>query len=170
MSSEGVRDRFPVTDAELRIGIGLTLALLLSHFFPSIQPLSAGTAIIMCTQDGEALTWKSGLSRMEGVLVGGLIALAVVALDNAANNPYLFALLCGVGTVLNLAACRMLKMPAVVGKVSCITFALVTLATQGEVRFRYALLRLLGTAVGALLALLIAWLWRQLFPKKSTNA
>ncbi len=162
--------RFSISSAEARIGIGLTVALLLSHFFPIIQPLSAGTAIIMCTQDREKMTMKSGLSRMEGVLVGGVIALAVVALDNALADPYLFALSCGLGAVLNLVVCRLLKMPGIVAKVSCITFALVTLATQGEIRFRYALLRLLGTAVGALVALLISWLWGRLFRKASVAA
>ena len=92
--------------AELRIGLGLTLVLILAHLFPSIQPLSAGTAIIMCTQESGKVTWKSGLSRMEGVLIGGLVALLVVALDNAIGDPYLFALLCGVGVILNLLVCK----------------------------------------------------------------
>ena len=153
--------------AELRIGLGLTLVLILAHLFPSIQPLSAGTAIIMCTQESGKVTWKSGLSRMEGVLIGGLVALLVVALDNAIGDPYLFALLCGVGVILNLLVCRLAKMPGIVAKVSCITFALVTLATQGEIRFRYALLRLFGTAVGALVALLIAWITERFFKKES---
>ena len=152
---------------DIRIGIGIALSLLLVHFFPSIQALSAGTAIIMCTQDSGKITWKVGVTRVEGVIIGGVLALLVVFIDNAVENPYLFMLLCGIGIILNLLCCRLAKMPAVAAKVSCITFALVTLATQGEIRIRYALFRLIGTIVGALLALLIAWIYDKLFHREA---
>ena len=155
-------NKLSVSDADIRIGIGFALALLLVHFVPAVQALSAGTAIIMCTQDTGKFTWKSGLTRVEGVLIGGVIALLVVLIDNMVGNPYLFTLLCGVGVVLNLLGCRLANMPAVAAKVSCITFALVTLATQGEMRIRYALFRVLGTVVGALIALVISWTYDRL--------
>jgi len=164
------KETLSLTNSDVRIGIGFALALLLVHFFPSIQALSAGTAIIMCTQDNEKITWKAGLTRVEGVLIGGVLAVLVVLIDNAVGNPYLFMLLCGLGIVLNLLACRLAKMPNVAAKVSCITFALVTLATQGEIRLRYAIFRVIGTAVGALLALAIAWVYERLAGKKSAKA
>ncbi|MBR1496724.1 MAG: hypothetical protein IJ617_03790 [Oscillospiraceae bacterium] len=168
---EAKTEKLSVTGTDLRLGLGLILALLLAHFLPAaIQPLSAGTAVIMCTQDNARFTWKSGLTRLEGVVIGGVIALLVVLADNAVQSAYLFILLCGIGVVLNLLCCRLVRMPGVVARVSCITFALVTLATTGEVRFKYAALRVLGTAAGALIALGVAWLWDRCFGKKQEAA
>ena len=155
-----------LTNTDLRIGIGFAIAMLLVHLFPSIQALSACTAVIMCTQDNGKVTWKSGLVRVEGVLIGGACALLVVVLDNYIGNSYVFMLLCGAGLILNLLCCKLAKMPGVVARVSCITFALVALALQGTARIKYALLRVVGTAVGAVLALLLSWVWDKLNIRK----
>lgn len=148
-----------LTNTDVRIGVGFVIALLLVHVFPFVQALSACTAVIMCTQDNGKVTWKSSLTRVEGVLIGGVCALLVVILDHYIGNSYVFMLLCGAGILLNLLCCKLAKMPGIVARVSCITFSLVALALQGDARIKYALLRLLGTAVGALLSLLLSWIW-----------
>jgi len=163
------KSEISVTNTDVRIGIGFELSLLLVYFFPSIQALSAGTAVIMCTQDSGKFTWKAGLTRLEGVLIGGVCAVLIVLLDNWIGNQFVFIALCGIGIVLNLVCCRAAKMPAIAAKVSCITFVLVTLVLQGEARLKYALLRVLGTAVGALVALLISWIYDKCFSRKEAG-
>jgi uncharacterized membrane protein YccC len=61
-------------------------------------------------------------------------------------------------------------MPNIVARVSCITFVLVVLLADGLFRVKYALLRLLGTVIGALLALVLAWAWDQIQAKLPQKA
>lgn len=148
-----------LTNVEIRIGIGLILCLFITGFFPQIQRLAACTGVLMCTQDIRKTTWKSGLTRLEGVLCGGIVAVIVVVIDNFVQVDPVFYLLCGVGIVLNLLLCDLIHMPKVTGRVSGITFILVAFLAQGNGRILYAVNRLIGTLVGAVVALILAAVW-----------
>lgn len=148
-----------LSNTDVRIGAGVVLCLLIVHFFPDVQGLAGCTAVIMCTQDGAEFTWKAGLTRLLGVVIGGVCGTLVVLFHEAMPNAFAFIVMCGLGVLLNLLCCQWMKMPNITARVSCITFALVTLVLQGTVRIQYALLRLLGTFVGAAIALLLSWLW-----------
>lgn len=156
---EQQKEKLGITNADVRIGIGIAVCLIIVHFCDTIQALAACTAVIMCTQDTAKFTLKAGLTRLLGVVIGGVCASIVVLLNCVLTNDYIFILLCGLGVVLNLFCCKLAKMPNIVARVSCITFALVTLVTAGTFRFQYALLRLLGTLAGAVVVLVISWVW-----------
>lgn len=158
-----------ITNVDIRIGLSMILSLLIASVVPGdlIQKLAACTAAIMCTQETAKFSWQSELKRMLGVIIGGVCAVLVVALDEWIGNDYVFILLCGLGIELNLISCKLVKMPPVLARVSCITFALVTLVMPGMGRVNYALLRLLGTAVGATVALLISWIYDKCFGRKN---
>jgi uncharacterized membrane protein YgaE (UPF0421/DUF939 family) len=162
--------KISISNVDVRIGIGTVLGLLVAHFFDGVQALAVCTAIIMCTQDNSKFSWKSGLNRVLGVVIGGLCGTVVVLLDTAIGNEYVFILLAGLGVVLNLVCCQLAKMPNIVARVSCITFVLVVLLADGLFRVKYALLRLLGTVIGALLALVLAWAWDQIQAKLPQKA
>ena len=164
------RNKTGVSNVDIRIAVGFALALLIADLIPGdwIQKLAACTAVIMCTQDNAGASWKSCLTRVEGVIVGGVCAILVVLADDAIGNNYAFMLLCGLGVVLHLLCCHLIRLPGIVARVSCITFALVTLVMPGPGRITYALLRLLGTVVGAAVALLVAWVFDLCFGKKET--
>lgn len=157
-----------ISNLEIRMGIGLVLCLFITGFFPQIQRLAACTGVLMCTQGEGKFTWKSGLTRLEGVLCGGGIAVIVVLLDNVIGIGSIFYLMSGVGIVLNLFICEMLHMPKVAGRVSGITFILVAFLAQGNGRILYAVNRLIGTLVGAVVALLLSALWDQYKKKVKT--
>ena len=162
------KTRLSISNVDIRIGIGFALALLIAHLIPGdlIQKLAACTAVIMCTQDNASFSWKSGLTRAEGVVIGGICAVLVVLADDGIGNDYVFMLLCGLGVILNLLCCRAVGLPVIAARVGCITFALVTLVMPGPGRITYALLRLLGTVVGAAVALLVSWVYDRCFAKK----
>lgn len=161
------KNKTGLSNVDIRIGVGFALALLIADLIPGdyIQKLAACTAVIMCTQENAAFGWKSALTRVVGVIIGGVIAVLVVLLDGLIGNDYLFMLLCGVGVVLTLLGCRAVKLPAIAARVGAISFALITLVMPGPGRIGYALLRLLGTVVGAAVALLVSWVYDKCFAK-----
>ncbi len=156
-----------ISNTEVRIGIGLIICLLVTYFIPQVQRLAACTGVLMCTQEITAATRKAGLTRLKGVLCGGIIAIIVVLIDNALQMDLVFFLLCGVGIVLNLVACELIHMPKVTGRVSAITFCLVAFLAEGNGRIFYAVNRFVGTLVGALVAFLLAAIWQAAVGKKN---
>lgn len=143
-----------LTVQDIRIGIAVALSLLLCQLTP-IQALAACTSAIMCSQDGGNPSWKSLLTRLLGVVCGGVAGAAVSLLHGAVPNVFLFSLLSGLGILLTLILCRLAKLPYIAARVSAISFMLVSLM-GGAV---YALNRLVGTLCGGIIAVAVAFVW-----------
>lgn len=167
------KQKIAVTGLDIRIGIAIMLSLLVCHIASGLgfqlQSLAACTGAVMCVQENGKASWKAGLTRLLGVVCGGAVGIVVVLIQSRFDNAYLFMLLCGVAVVVNLLLCKVVKMPYVTARVSCMTFLLVVLVLQGTARINYAFGRFLGTLVGALVSLLVAVVWDAI-SRKSVNA
>ncbi len=154
------KNKIGVAGIDIAIGAAVFLTLLACHVAGmlgwKIQALAACTGAVMCVQDNKNASWGAGLNRIKGVLCGGLTGIAVVLIDNAVNVDVIFYLLVGIGVVVNLLLCKVVKLPFVQGRVSCMSLMLVTLVLQDAARINYALGRLIGTLVGACVALLVS--------------
>lgn len=155
-------NKLGITNVEIRIGLGVIICLFICYFVPDIQRLAACTAVVMCTQEIQKATYKAGLTRLLGVLCGGIAGVLVVLLDGVFGNDFIFFILCGVGIVLNFILCHLAKMPPITARVSVITFCLVTFLLTGNARLMYAVNRFVGTLVGAVVALLLAFIWQKI--------
>lgn len=162
-----MKSNIHLSNTEVRIGIGIGLGLLLCQFIPRLQALSICTAVIMCSQDSSRISWKAGITRLLGVLVGGLLACIVVFIDNAVQNNYLFYAMSGVAMILDFLILRALKKPEIVARVSCITIILVLVILKSDLRYVYALNRLIATAVGAFIAVIVGIVFEVLTKKRS---
>lgn len=160
MVHEQGKGKFGVT--ELSIGVSILVCLLLCRLLENVgfrlQSLAVCTAAVMCTQDSRAASWSAGFNRVLGVICGGVLGIAVIAVNNILTSPWLFCFLCGAGVIVTLLLCRIVKLPAVQGRVSCMSFLLIVLVLQGSARYGYALNRLIGTVLGAAIALLVSML------------
>lgn len=148
----------PVVKTDIAIGAAVAACLLICHGAAylglQIQSLAACTAAVMCVQVGGKASWKAGLNRLLGVACGGGIGIALVLLDNVLQMGLVFPFLIGAGTALNLLLCRWVRLPAIQGRVGCMSLLLTALVLHGDQRVGYAFGRLLGTLVGAAVALL----------------
>ena len=142
----------------LRIAVAVAASVALARLL-SLQELAAATAAVMLTQPESRITLKSASTRLLGVVIGGLCGMAVAAVDNGLHDPVLFVLLVFAGAWATLALCALARLPDIAGRVSCITFVLVALVTQGQERYLYAWHRLTGTLLGAVVSLAVSWLW-----------
>ena len=167
------KKRLGVEPVEIAIGAAVALTLLVCHAAGAlglqIQALAACTGAVMCVQDSKMASWGAGLNRIKGVLCGGLTGVAVVLIDNAINIDLVFYLLVGIGVVANLLLCKVVKLPFVQARVSCMSLMLVTLVLQNAARINYALGRLIGTLVGACVALLVSMAFSAIMKKEKAQ-
>ena len=165
-----VKQKIGIAPIDVAIGISVIVCLLVCHVAGllglQIQALAACTGAVMCTQDNKKASWGAGLNRILGVLCGGLIGILIVLIDNAVNADLLFYLMVGVGVVANMLLCKVVKLPFVQARVSCMSLLLVTLVLQGGLRINYAFGRLIGTLVGACVALLVSMVYAAVTKKE----
>lgn len=144
---------------DIQIGVTIVVCLFLCHLANQlgirIEALAVTTGAIMCVQDSTKAAYTTSLTRIMGVVYGGLFGVVIALIDNAIGIPYVFYLLCGVGVIANLLLCKYFKMIYVQARVSCLTLLLVVQVSEGADRFDYALNRFIGSLVGALFALLV---------------
>lgn len=166
------KNKVSVTGIDVSIGVTVMLCLLVCHLAGmlglQLQALSACTGAVMCVQDSRKASWGAGLNRILGVICGGVAGIAVVLVDNVIQIDLVFYLLMGIGVVLNLLLCKLVKLPFVQARVSCMSLMLVTLVLQGGARINYAFGRLLGTLVGAVVALLVSMAFSAMLQKKKS--
>ena len=164
------KNKIGVAGIDIAIGAAVVLTLLVCHMAGmlgwQIQALAAYTGAVMCVQDNRNASWGAGLNRIKGVLCGGLTGIAVVLIDNAVNVDLVFYLLVGAGVVVNLLLCKVVKLPFVQARVSCMSLMLVTLVLQDAARINYAFGRLIGTLVGACVALLVSMAFAAIMKKE----
>ena len=169
----GTKNKIGIEPIEIAIGAAVALTLLVCHLAGllglQIQALAACTGAVMCVQDSKKASWGAGLNRIKGVLCGGLIGIVIVLIDNALNVDLVFYLLVGIGAVVNLLLCKAAKLPFVQGRVSCMSLLLVTLVLQGGLRINYAFGRLIGTLVGACMALLVSMVFVAITKKEKES-
>jgi len=162
-----------VTNVEVRIGICAALCKLLTMLIPSIQLLAALTGTLMCTQMNSKVTVKSTVNRLEGVLAGGVVAVLVLLCVDALPEgvrDYIFALLAGAGCVLTLFCCKLIKLPDIAGRVSCITFILTIVMGPMTSGPKYVIARFLGTLAGGLIAIAVAYVNDLIFKKEKQTS
>lgn len=164
------KNKIRVEPIEVAIGAAVALTLLVCHLAGmlglQIQALAACTGAVMCVQDSRKASWGAGLNRIKGVLCGGLTGIGVVLIDNVVNVDFVFYLLVGMGVIANLLLCKVVKLPLVQARVSCMSLMLVTLVLQDAARINYALGRLIGTLVGAAVALLVSMAFAAIVKKE----
>lgn len=132
--------KFPVGEARLEI----------------IQKMTACISCLLCCQDDVIASKKAGINRVIVTAVGGLVGVAVVALDMMlGSSPWILAVLVGAGVLTTLCLCRLTGVPAFTARIGGITFLLVACTLTGTLRVWYALFRLVSTVFGVLVVWLV---------------
>lgn len=138
--------------------LGVTFAVGESHL-EIIQRLTACFACLLCCQEGLDESRHAGMIRLLITAIGGLVGVAIVALDLAlGSNPWVLTLLVPLGVVATLVACKAAGVPYVNARIGALTFVIVTSMLGGTARLWYAVFRLLSTLFGAAVVVLVTWL------------
>lgn len=154
---------------DIEIAVAIVLCLISTLFLPFLQSMTACISVLLCVQDTAKLSLKAGLIRLLITVIGGAVAVLVVWLDVQIGNRWIFILMAGAGILLTLWGCKMAKVPYINARIGGVTFILVILTKQGMDRIPYAVFRLVSTAYGVLMVLLVTWLFQLAWPAKEGN-
>jgi uncharacterized membrane protein YgaE (UPF0421/DUF939 family) len=165
---ENSQKRFSIKPIDVKIAFSVALSMLVCQLIPGVQMLSACTAALMCCQDDGKVSIKTGVTRVIGVAVCGIIAVLIVLVDNAIGNDYVRDILMAVALIASFVVLRALKFEPIPSRVACVTIILVLVVLTGDARITYALKRLVATTVGAIVGFAVSYISNLIFKNKET--
>ncbi len=139
----------------LFLPFGLTYREELGGVLGQIGPLYACIACIICTQSTLGQTFRQGISRLIGVLVGGILGTATLLLGPALENLWLKTLVLGLVCVAGVWLCLLIKRPTACGMACILPCVILITGVTGVTRYYYAIARMIETVVGLLVALAV---------------
>ena len=135
----------------IKTSIAVFLTLLISQLLKLEYPFFAVIAAIFSMENTIANTYKAGIYRMLGTLIGALVGTICVLIQP--NN----AILLGVGTMVVITICNALKWDRAV-PIAGVVFAAIMLSLNNKNPFQYSISRVLATLLGIVVAVLVNYL------------
>lgn len=130
----------------IKTGISVTLCMILGNYLVENMFYSL-VACIISVQDTVKGSLKTGINRVEGTILGGIIGFIFAIIK--AGDPFL----CGLGVMCSIYLCNLFKIKSVV--VACVTFLAIHLGVGNSDPVYYSLHRVLDTSVGVLFGVLV---------------
>lgn len=132
----------------IKTGIGVFLCALIGPLIVE-NPHSSAVACLISMQDTVSGSLETGLSRIQGIIFGGIIGFLVLLMFP--GNP----LLCGLGVIFIIYACNLLKLKQSIS-IACITFLSIQMGfSDSSPAIIYSFNRILDTCVGVIVAIII---------------
>jgi uncharacterized membrane protein YgaE (UPF0421/DUF939 family) len=141
----------------LAVLVVMLIYVLFSHFelANNFDAFLAVTAAIICMQDSVINSIKTGLGRLEGVVIGALLGLGIMSIDLAFHSVALHLALVVIGTIVLIAVCNLLDINKAI-IMGCVVFFVIVLQITGNISpLESSIRRFLDTAVGMVIAISI---------------
>ncbi len=164
------KTKINVTGLDVKIGIAVAICLLTAKLIPEIQYMAACFAAILCMQDEVKVGWKTGVIRVTLTAVAGITGVAIILLNHAIGNEWIFIVLVLFGVILTLWGCKLEKVPYITARLGALTFVLIVMMSGETTGVKYAVMRLAGTFYGVLVSLAITWIFGLFRLKKRNKA
>ncbi len=119
-----------------------------------VGPFYACIAAAICMQDSVEKSFRQGVSRTIGTLIGGAVGLVILVLDDWANSAVLLGLLLGLGCVAVIWLCNLIGR-ASSSSLGCVVLSVVLINHGGSERYLYFLSRVVETVVGIVAAVTV---------------
>lgn len=145
------------------------LCLLIAFLFKRENAFYATIAAVVCLQPTYDETFRLGLNRVIGTVIGGAFGYLVLELCTKIPyyHEYWYMLIVPVGIVLLIYLCNVVNRKAAVA-ICCIVFLSITANSSRDIThaLSYVLNRVLDTSIGIIIAMLVN---RFVAPRKKGN-
>lgn len=151
----------------VKTAIAVSLCMLMTYIFKIDEAFTAAFAAIICMQPTYDQTFKSGLNRIFGTVLGGFIGYALLELSTSIPlyRPWWNVILAPVCLLIVIYLCNMFnKQPSV--SIACIVLLCCIAQPTDAINdtFMYVVNRVLATTFGIVIAMVVnKFLW----PKRS---
>lgn len=115
------------------------------------NPFYSAIACIISMQDTVKGSIKSGLNRVKGTIIGGIIGFLIVLIKP--GSP----ILCGLGVMSTIYSCNIFKINKSV-VVACVTFLSIHLGIIDSNPAQYSFFRVLDTSIGVVIGVFINYI------------
>lgn len=143
----------------IKTAIAVVLCIIILKQFSDNSPFYACIAAVITMQNTVQSSWKAGLSRMIGTLIGAGVGifLSLVGFNNA--------VITGMGIVFVIYLTNLMKQNTSIG-IACIAYLAIMVNVKDTTPVNYSIMRTAETFVGILLAMLVNSL---ILPPKDEN-
>ena len=118
-------------------------------------PLYACIACIVCMQSTLGQTVQSGVSRLIGVAIGGVLGVAPLLLGDRLDNGLLVLPILGVLCVAGMWISLLIQRPAACVMACIVPCVILITGVTGTDRYYYAAARIIETVIGVCVAMLV---------------
>lgn len=139
----------------LFLPFGLTYREELGGILGQMGPLYACIACIICIQSTLGQTFHQGISRLIGVIVGGVLGTATLLLGPALENFWIKTIILGLVCVAGVWICLLIRRPTACGMACILPCVILITGVTGITQYYYAAARMIETIVGLLVALAV---------------
>ena len=137
----------------IKTALSVSLCMLAAWTLSYPPPIYACIAAVIVTRETVEDSFKQGVARVIATLIGGVMALGLLLLDLENSPGLLEVLLAGVGVLLTLYVCLLLKTPDAAA-LACVTFLIIVLQHADD-KYLFALYRVLETIAGIIVSLVV---------------
>jgi uncharacterized membrane protein YgaE (UPF0421/DUF939 family) len=141
----------PIGMRIIKTSISVVLCLLLAQLLKYPAPTFACMAAVIVTRENFESSFQQGIARIVATIVGCLFALAIMHFN--IENQYLHILVTGIGCAFTIYFCVLIKHPDAAA-LSAVIFLSLAL-THVDDKYLFALVRLIETVAGIIIALLV---------------
>ena len=118
-------------------------------------PLYACIACIVCMQSTLGQTVASGVSRLIGVAIGGVLGVATLLLGDLLEEPLIVLPILGLLCVAGMWISLLIRRPAACVMACIVPCVILVTGVTGADRYYYAAARIIETVVGVCVAMLV---------------
>lgn len=141
----------------VKTAISVFLCLLIAYIFNRTDTLFASIAAIICLQPTYNKTFSSGLQRLVGTLIGGVVGyLILLTVYRLPFKEIATLLIAPIAILIVIYICNVINQPASVS-ISCIVVLSVVMWPDGNISdtLMYVINRVLDTSMGIIIAMLV---------------
>ena len=141
----------------IKTAISVFLCLLIAYILNRTDTLFASIAAIICLQPTYNKTFSSGLQRLVGTLIGGVVGyLILLTIYKLPFKEFTTLLVAPIAILIVIYICNLISQPASVS-ISCIVVLSVVMWPDGNISdtLMYVINRVLDTSMGIVVAMLV---------------
>lgn len=134
----------------IKTGLAVMICIIVSKYIVE-NPMYSAVACIISMQDTVKGSFKAGLNRVKGTIIGGIIGYLSVLINP--GDP----ILCGLGAMLTIYLCNLFSLNNAI-TVASVTFVSIHTGIILSDPARYSIFRVIDTSIGVLVAIVINYL------------